>query len=253
MMPMEERLQKIIARAGVASRRQAEEIIVAGRVKVNGLTVKELGAKADPERDEVRVDGQLLSVALEPVYLMLHKPEGYVTTTRDPEGRPTVMHLCKRLKFRVYPAGRLDYDTSGLLLLSSDGPLTRFLTHPSSHLPKTYQIKVKGLIGPEAVAALKQGPDIGGRPLRPAEVKFLKPNRTGQHSWIQMTITEGRTRQIRKMCAAVGFPVLKLKRTWFGPLALGDLPAGEFRWLTDREISRLRKLMKTGTGNKGGR
>lgn len=241
---MEERLQKIISRAGVASRRKAEEMITAGRVKVNGMAVKELGAKADPERDEIRVDGTLISVALEPVYVMVNKPEGYVTTVSDPEDRPTVMKLVKHVHTRVYPVGRLDYATSGLLLLTSDGELTRFLTHPSSRVPKTYEVKVKGRVPPEAIKALREGPQIDKKPLQPVEVRFLRFSRTGQHSWLVMTIHEGRTRQIRRMCEAVGFDVLKLRRVAIGPILLGDLPAGDFRWLTDKEIANLKRLMK---------
>lgn len=241
---MEERLQKIISRAGIASRRKAEELITAGRVKVNDMAVKELGAKADPQRDEIRVDGALISVALEPVYVMLNKPEGYVTTVSDPEGRPTVMNLVKKIRTRVYPVGRLDFATSGLLLLTSDGELTRFLTHPSSHVPKTYEVKVKGRIPPEAIRALREGPKIDKKPLKPAEVRFLKFSRTGQHSWLIMTIHEGRTRQIRRMCEAVGADVMKLKRVEIGPIKLGDLPPGDFRWLSDKEIALLKKLMK---------
>jgi 23S rRNA pseudouridine2605 synthase len=241
---MEERLQKIMSAAGVASRRKAEEMILAGRVRVNGVTVRELGAKADAMRDEVRVDGKLISTELAHAYIMLHKPEGYVTTTSDPEGRPTVMDLVKKLKRRVYPVGRLDWATSGLLLLTSDGELTRFLTHPSSKVPKTYYVKLQGRIGDAALKKLAAGPDIGGPPLKPSRASFVKFSRGGTHSWIEMTVSEGRTRQIRRMGEAVGHPVLKLKRTALGPLLLGDLPSGEWRFLTDREIAALKKLLK---------
>jgi pseudouridine synthase len=241
---MEERLQKIIARAGVTSRRKAEELIVAGRVSVNDVVEKELGVKADPERDRIRVDGKLISVALENLYIMLHKPEGYVTTSSDPEGRPTVMKLIKRIRQRVYPVGRLDYDTSGLLLMTSDGDLTRHLTHPSSKVEKTYLVKLRGKIGNPAMAALRKGPDIGGPPLLPARVKFIRQSNAAGHSWIEMTITQGRTRQIRKMCEAVGHQVLKLKRVQVGPLNLGKLPSGEWRMLTDKEVAMLKKLMQ---------
>lgn len=252
---MDERLQKIISRAGIASRRRAEVLIQEGRVRVNGLVERELGAKADSERDEISVDGKRILVLPEHVYFMLHKPEGYVTTTRDPEGRPTVMDLMKRVKTRIYPAGRLDYATSGLLLMSSDGELTRFLTHPSSQTPKTYQVKVKGRIGPEKIEELKQGPKIGRRPLAPSRVSFIRASRSGRHSWLAITITEGRTRQIRRMCEAVGREVLKLKRIELGPLNLGDLAPGEYRPLTHRELTALRRLMKSGarTDGKSGR
>lgn len=233
-----------MAAAGVASRRRAEEMIAAGQVTVNGVKVRELGSKADPERDEIRVAGQTIATAAEPIYFMLHKPEGYVTTTSDPEGRPTVMELLKRIRQRVYPVGRLDFNTSGLLLVTSDGALTRFLTHPSSNIPKTYLVKFEGRLNAKAIEQLKAGPDIGGRPLKPAEVKFLKPSRSGRHSWVQITIREGRTRQIRLMGEAVGHDVLKLKRIAVGPLALGDLPIGDFRPLSDGEVAALRRLLK---------
>ena len=241
---MEERLQKIMSAAGVASRRKAEQMITEGRVRVNGVTVRELGAKADPMRDEIRVDGKLISTELEHTYIMLHKPEGYVTTTSDPEGRPTVMDLVKKVKRRVYPVGRLDWATSGLLLFTSDGGLTRFLTHPSSKVPKTYYVKVEGRIGQAALKKLAAGPDIGGEPLKASRASFVKFSRGGTHSWIEMTITEGRTRQIRLMGEAVGHPVLKLKRIALGPLLLGDLPAGEWRFLTERETAALKNLIK---------
>ncbi|HUT52926.1 MAG TPA: pseudouridine synthase [bacterium] len=241
---MEERLQKIMSAAGVASRRKAEEMIVEGRVRVNGVTVRELGTKADPLRDEIRVDGKQISTELEHTYIMLHKPEGYVTTTKDPEGRPTVMDLVKRVKRRVYPVGRLDWATSGLLLFTSDGDLTRFLTHPSSKIPKTYYVKLEGRIADAALKKLEAGPDIGGRPLKPSRASFVKFSRGRTHSWIEMTISEGRTRQIRLMGEAIGHPVLKLKRTALGPLLLADLPLGEWRFLTEREVAALKRLMK---------
>ncbi len=240
---MQQRLQKLIANAGLASRRKAEEWIQKGRVTVNGDKVTELGAGADPDKDEVRVDGKLLPPVYEHTYIMLHKPEGYVTTTKDPQGRPTVMGLVKKVRRRIYPAGRLDYNTSGLLLLTSDGDLTKALTHPSSSVPKTYYVKVKGRVGNQAIQELRKGPDIGGGPLQPSDVRFVKFSRgQGSHSWIEITITEGRTRQIRRMCKAVGHPVMKLKRTGIGPLKLGSLQPGDFRPLTDREVSSLKKI-----------
>lgn len=242
---MEERLQKIISAAGLASRREAEQWIREGKVTVNGVKVRELGTKADAARDEIRAAGRLVSMAAPPVYLMLHKPEGCVTTVSDPEGRPTVMDYVKKLRQRVYPVGRLDFNTSGLLLMTSDGELTRFLTHPSSEIPKTYYVKVEGRVSAAEVEKLKKGPDIGGRPLKPAAVAFVKLSRSGQHSWLEVTISEGRTRQVRRMCLAVGHEVLKLKRIALGPLNLGDLPLGEFRELTDRELAEVKRLMKS--------
>ncbi len=242
---MEERLQKIISAAGLASRREAERLILGGRVTVNGVEPKKLGQKADPERDEIRLDGKLVNVVLGPLYVLVHKPEGFVTTTKDPEGRPTVMDLVKRIKQRVYPVGRLDYATSGLLLITSDGEMTKFLTHPSSNIKKTYMVKVKGKLSREKIDELRKGPKIGGNPLKPSLVKFVKPSKGGgRHSWFEMTITEGRTRQIRKMCEAVGHPVMKLKRVSVGPLKLGPLPVGDFRFLSEKEVADLKKLIK---------
>ncbi len=241
---MEERLQKIIASAGLASRRQAEKWILEGRVSVNGLAVTELGAKADPARDEILVDGKAIIGQGELLYFMLHKPEGYVTTTSDPEGRPTVMDLMKKVKARVFPVGRLDYATSGLLVMTSDGELARFLTHPSSKVAKTYMVKVQGKIPQVALNKLKAGPDVGGPPLKPSRAKFVRRSKGGgYHSWIEMTISEGRTRQIRRMCEAVGNPVLKLKRVGLGPLKLGELAPGEFRYLDEKEIKVLKKIV----------
>jgi 23S rRNA pseudouridine2605 synthase len=240
---MEERLQKLLARAGVSSRRKAEDLIAEGRVTVNGVVARELGSKADLARDEVRVDGELIARNKPHVYIMLHKPEGYVTTTSDPEGRPTVMHLVKRTGARVFPVGRLDYATSGLLLLTTDGDLAQFLTRPRSHVAKTYQVKVRERVSQQAVKALAHGPQIGGPRLKPSRVKFTDPSRSGRHSWLEITITEGRTRQIRRMCEAVGHPVIKLKRVTIGTLHLGQLPVGQWRRLKEREVERLLALM----------
>lgn len=240
---MEERLQKLLARAGAASRRRSEELILAGRVTVNGVVARELGSKADLDRDEVRLDGELVR-SRPHAYLMLHKPEGYVTTTSDPEGRPTVMDLVKRTGVRVFPVGRLDYASSGLLLLTTDGDLAQFLTRPRSHVAKTYQVKVRERVSQEAVAALIRGPHIGGPRLKPAQVKFANPSRSGRHSWLEITISEGRTRQVRRMCEAVGHPVIKLKRVAIGPLRLGQLPVGQWRRLREREVEKLLALMK---------
>ncbi|MFO8059004.1 MAG: pseudouridine synthase [bacterium] len=234
-------MQKIISRAGVASRRRAEEMIAEGRVSVNGVVEREPGVKADASRDEVRVNGKLLGPSAEPVYLALHKPEGYVSTVSDPEGRPTVMDLLRKVKSRVFPVGRLDYDTSGLLILTNDGELTNFLTRPASEVEKIYQAKLKDRLSPQTIEELKKGPAIGGPPLRPARVNLLKYS--GRHTWLELIITQGRTRQIRRMGEAVGHPVQKLKRVAVGPVKLGDLSPGEFRYLTDREVSGLKRLM----------
>jgi len=239
---MQERLQKIIARAGVASRRKAEELIRAGEVRVNGRVVSELGSKADPAKDEVRVSGRLISAEAPRVYLMLNKPPGYVTTTSDPEGRPTVMELLPRAKERLYPVGRLDWESSGLLLVTNDGELTFALTHPSSQVPRTYQAKLEGLPAPRVLEKLSRGVMLDGRPTLPAHVRFLRkgPN----HVWIEITLSEGRNRQVRRMAEAIGHPVLKLHRVAIGPLRLGDLPPSRCRPLKEKEVRQLRDLMQ---------
>ena len=234
---MEERIQKIIARAGVASRRRAEELIRTGEVRVNGRVVTELGTKADPMRDEIRVSGKRIVADLPRVYLLLHKPAGYVTTTHDPEGRPTVLDLIRGTGERVYPVGRLDWETSGLLLLTNDGELTHYLTHPSSQVPRTYQAKVEGIPDPAALQKLTRGVLLDGRPTLPANVRLLRKG--PKHAWIEITLTEGRHRQVRRMCEQVGHPVLKLHRAALGPLMLGSLLPGRFRYLHEKEIKRL--------------
>ena len=239
---MQERLQKIISRAGVASRRQAEMLIQEGKVRVNGRVVTELGSKADPERDEVRVAGRLIAADQPRTYLLLHKPVGYVSTTNDPECRPTVLDLVHGVKERLYPVGRLDWDTSGLLLLTNDGELTHRLTHPSSEVPRTYQAKVEGIPTPEVLQKLRRGVLLDGRLTHPAQVRLLRPG--PGWAWLEITLAEGRNRQVRRMCEAVRHPVLKLCRVALGPLQLGDLPAGRSRPLLAKELKQLRELGK---------
>jgi 23S rRNA pseudouridine2605 synthase len=236
-----ERLQKIIAAAGVASRRKAEELITSGHVQVNGKIVSELGSKADPETDHVRVNGKLLHGAERHVYLLLNKPKGYVTTMSDPEGRPTVMNLIRGVKGRVYPVGRLDYASEGLLLLTNDGDLAHRLMKAASHVPKTYVVKVAGTPKEEALAKLRAGVSIAtddGKRVRtgPAAVRVVKE---AANPWYEITLIEGRNRQIRRMFEAVGHHVEKIKRVRYGPLTL-DVPPGEFRPLTLKEIDRLK-------------
>ncbi len=253
------RLQKIIAAAGIASRRKAEELITGGLVSVNGITVTELGAKADPESDRIKVNGQVLGAAQHHVYLLLNKPKGYVTTVSDPEKRPTVLDLVRGLRTRVYPVGRLDYLSEGLLLLTNDGALAQKLTHASSHVPKTYLVKVSGKPSEESIARLRSGiylppetsllqpkPDSPGR--RPAK-RNSKPARTApariklvreaENPWFEVTIIEGRNRQLRRMFEQVGHHVEKIKRIGYGPLHL-DVEPGKFRQLTAREVDRLK-------------
>jgi len=238
---MAERLQKIIAAAGIASRRKAEELITSGRVQVNGQTVTELGSKADPEKDHIRVNGKLLHGAQRHVYLLLNKPKGFVTTVSDPEKRPTVMSLVRGVGSRVYPVGRLDYASEGLLLMTNDGTLAHRLMKAASHVPKTYVVKVSGKPTEEAIAKLRGGLSIAtddGKRVRtsPARISIVKD---AANPWYEITLIEGRNRQIRRMFEEVGHHVEKIKRVKYGPLAL-DVPPGKFRPLTKQEVDRLR-------------
>ena len=238
---MPERLQKILAAAGVASRRKAEELISAGRVTVNGKTVTELGTKADPSHDRICVDGTPVQAAEKRVYLLLHKPKGYVTTTSDPQGRPTVMELLGEQAERLYPVGRLDYASEGLLLLTNDGALANRLMKAASHVAKTYLVKVAGTPKEEAIAKLRAGVSIAtddGKRVRTsaAAVRIIKE---AANPWYEITLIEGRNRQIRRMFEAVGHHVEKIKRVRYGPLTL-DVPPGEFRMLTLKEVERLK-------------
>jgi 23S rRNA pseudouridine2605 synthase len=237
-----ERLQKIIAAAGVASRRKAEELITSGRVQVNGQMVTELGTKADPEQDHIRVDGKLLRGPERYSYIVLNKPKGYVTTVSDPEKRPTVMDLVRSVRGRVYPVGRLDWASEGLLLLTNDGELANALMKASSNVPKTYVVKVAGQPEEAKLEKLRRGVSIaekGGRRVRtaPAKIKLI---REGDNPWLEVTIVEGRNRQVRKMFEEVGHHVEKIRRVQYGPLSL-DVPPGEFRSLSLEEVAKLKK------------
>ena len=236
----EERLQKILAHAGVASRRKAEQFILEGRVHVNGRAVTELGSKADPERDHIKVDGKLLHLRERPVYLALHKPRGCVTTASDPQHRKTVMDFLKGVRERVYPVGRLDYHSEGLLLLTNDGDFAARILSPSHHVEKTYLVKVNGHLTTEQQTLFREGVPLHGRRTAPAGLKLAKPAR---NPWYQVTLTEGRTNQIRLMFRHFGRLVEKLKRTKIAFLSLGNLPAGEFRHLTPSEVERFRRLL----------
>jgi len=242
-----ERLQKIIAAAGVASRRKAEELITAGRVQVNGQPVTELGAKADAEQDHIRVDGKLLHAPERFSYYVLNKPKGYVTTVSDPEHRPTVMDLVRAIKGRVYPVGRLDWASEGLLLLTNDGALANALMKAASHVPKVYVVKVAGTPDENKLDKLRRGVSIaekGGRRVRtaPAQIRLIKE---GDNPWLEVTIIEGRNRQVRKMFEEVGHHVEKIRRVQYGPLTL-DIPPGEHRSLTLEEVANL-KAASSGT------
>ncbi len=236
-----ERLQKIIAAAGVASRRKAEELITAGRVQVNGQAVTELGIKADPEQDHIRVDGKLLQGPERFTYVVLNKPKGYVTTVSDDKKRPTVMDLVQKVKGRVYPVGRLDWASEGLLLMTNDGMLANALMKASSNVPKTYVVKVAGQPDESKLDKLRHGVSIaekGGRRVRtaPAKIRLI---REGDNPWLEVTIIEGRNRQVRKMFEEVGHHVEKIRRVQYGPLAL-DVPPGDWRNLTLLEVAKLK-------------
>jgi len=237
---MEERIQKILSAAGIASRRAAEEIILEGRVRVNGKVVSELGAKADPDRDHIKVDGKLINPKQPKAYIMLNKPAGFVTTMSDPEGRPIVANLLKGVRVRVYPVGRLDYDTEGLLLLTNDGDLAHLVTHPKHELPKTYLVKVKGFLEDRHIEMLEQGVFLKDGKTAPARVRKLRKEEA--NSWLEITIHEGRKRQVRRMIDHTGHSVIKLKRTRVGSLSLGDLPVGMYRHLTLDEVQGLRQM-----------
>ncbi len=235
---MLERIQKIISAAGITSRRAAEELIAEGRVRVNGTVVTELGSKADASKDHIKVDGKLINPKQPPTYVMLNKPAGFVTTMSDPEGRPTVQDLLKGIKVRVYPVGRLDYNTEGLLLMTNDGDFAHLVTHPKHEFPKTYLAKVKGVVEDGQIANLEQGIYLDDGKTAPARIKKIRKEEA--NSWLEITIHEGRKRQVRRMFDRVGHSVIKLKRIKTGNLTLGDLPEGSYRYLTPGEVQGLR-------------
>lgn len=236
-----ERLQKYLSQSGVASRRQAEVMIRQGRVMVNGQVVTALGSKVHPH-DVVCVDGKRVKPVARKIYLMLYKPRGYVTTLFDPQGRRTVADLIKGVRERVFPVGRLDYDTEGLLLLTNDGEVAFALTHPRHKVAKTYQALVDGLPTQQVLDQLRHGVDLEDGRTAPAEVKVLRHEPTNNQTWVEITIYEGRNRQIRRMFATVGHPVRRLKRTRVAFLHLGRLRRGQFRPLTAGEVRELQKI-----------
>ena len=241
--PLEgERLARYLAHAGIASRRHAEILIEAGRVRVNGQVVTTLGARINPERDSVTVDGKPVQFSTKLVYILLHKPVGYVSTANDPQKRPTVLDLLppELRRLRIYPVGRLDIDTSGLLLLTNDGEFALRLTHPRYSMDKHYRALVKGYPPASTLNALRMGVEIiednGVRhKTSPAQVSIFK--QTGGNCWLSLTIHEGHKRQVRRMLATIGYPVLELMRVGIGSLEPGDLPVGKWRYLTEDEVS----------------
>lgn len=233
------RLNKYLADCGVDSRRNCDEIIAQGRVKVNGKTITRLGVDVDPENDSVSMDGRRLRQKRRDVYVMLHKPKGVVCTAKDDKGRKTVLDLVD-VKARLFPVGRLDYDTEGLLLLTTDGQLAQTLTHPSHHIPKTYVARIFGELSEEEEKSLEKGVLLDGALTQPASVKVVeKDDRTSR---IEITIFEGRNRQVRRMLESVGKDVEFLKRVSVGELRLGGLSRGKYRFLTEKEINYLKSL-----------
>ncbi|MFV0314787.1 MAG: pseudouridine synthase [Anaerotignum sp.] len=238
---MEERLQKYLAEAGIASRRKAEELILAGKVKVNGQIITELGTKVDPKKDEIfYLDKKISKKEVEMIYIMLHKPEGYVTTSKEQFGRPGVMDLVKGINVRIFPVGRLDYDTSGLLLLTNDGELTYKLTHPKHDVDKTYIAKVHGTPDDMDLQKFRRGVYIDEKRTKPAKIQIREKGE--RQSTVEIIIHEGRNRQVRKMCEAIKHPVAQLRRIAIGELKMGDLAKGKYRHLTEKEVKYLKKL-----------
>jgi len=236
---MMERLQKILSQAGVASRRASEQLMVEGRVTVNGTTVREMGTKADPSVDDIRVDGRRIKLPERHRYVLLNKPRGYVTTRSDPQKRPTVIDLIGAREY-IYPVGRLDFDSEGLLLLTNDGELAARLTHPSHGVDRVYEARVLGVPDAHDLQRLSRGVPIDGRRTAPAQVSLVPGRRDGPHSTLRLTIHEGRNRQVRKMCEAIGHPVDRLRRVAIGPIRDERLKPGQWRDLTAEEVARLR-------------
>jgi 23S rRNA pseudouridine2605 synthase len=232
---MEERLQKILAKAGIASRRNAEELIRQGKVTVDGKVVTEMGLRLDPEQHLVTCEGRPVSLIEEKIYLLLNKPKGYVTTMRDPQGRPIVSSLLTGLKIRVFPVGRLDFDTEGALILTNDGDFAERILHPRFEIKRTYQARVQGHPARADLLQLEKGIELEGKKTWPARLRVTGKDSTG--TTIEITIHEGRKRQVRKMFAAIGHRVLALKRIAYGQLRLGDLASGQYRRLTAEDLA----------------
>jgi 23S rRNA pseudouridine2605 synthase len=240
-----ERIQKILSQAGIASRRASEQLMLEGRVTVNGATIRELGTKADPSHDDIRVDGRRIKVVENHRYLLLNKPRGYMTTRSDPERRPTVIDLLRGVKEYVYPVGRLDFESEGLLLLTNDGDLAAALTHPSHGVARVYEVRVLGVPDDRDIGRISRGIVIEGRRTAPAEVRLLPHGRDAREATLSIMIREGRNRQVRKMCEAIGHPVTHLRRTAIGPIRDTTLKLGSWRDLSEDEVKRLRNASES--------
>lgn len=241
---MLERLQKIIAAAGITSRRKAEDLIRAGRVTVNGQLVTELGSKANPARDRIKVDGRPLRSGGRLVYLLVNKPVGYVSTVSDPQHRPTVVSLARGIKERVYPVGRLDYHSSGIILLTNDGELANFMMSRASAVPRTYHVKLDGRPSTEDLRKLERGIVLDGQRTAPARIRPLMKVQEGDKPWYEVTLVEGRYHQVRRMFERIGQEVVKLKRVRIAFLTGEGLASGQFRHLTSLEVQRLQHLQE---------
>ena len=236
------RINKYIALCGVASRRKAEELILAGKVKVNNNIVTELSYQVDEENDVVKVDDKIIKEENKLVYILLNKPEGYITTVKDQFDRESVLDLVTDIKERVYPIGRLDYETSGLLLLTNDGDLTYKLTHPKHEVDKTYVARVKGKLTPDEIKMFKSGLKIEDYVTAPAKLKVIRYDEKTNVSLLEIKIHEGKNRQVRKMCKAINHPVLRLKRTAMGKIRIGECEIGKYRYLTEDEVKYLKSI-----------
>lgn len=239
---MAERLQKIIARAGLATRHEAEKMITGGRVSVNNRIVRQLGTKADIEKDSIRLDGVLIAPVSEKIYIMMNKPTGYVTTLHDPQGRPIITDLLSSISVRVFPVGRLDYDSEGLILLTNDGDFAQRILHPRFRVPKIYRVKIKGRLSPAELHAMKGGIEIEDGMFLPEDIRVVKINQ--KSSWLVMTIREGKNRVIRRAFSSLGHEIARLIRTRIGDLELGNLKTGDHRFLTRNEVGKLLSFSK---------
>ena len=242
---MKIRLQKIIAQSGITSRREAERLISEGKVRVNGAIVTQLGTLADPRADAIRVRGKPLPAFNEKIYLILNKPTGCLTTVQDDRGRPTVMDYLKKVPGRVFPVGRLDYNTQGILIFTNDGILAKELLIPKNRVPRTYLVKVRGVPDEKALARLRRGVYLEKRPTDPIDAQVERIS--GRNCILTMVLTEGKNRHIKNVCEIIGYPVIRLKRTHFASLGLGDLKLGEMRYLTDKEVATLYKIVHPGS------